>query len=159
MIEITKENIAEICQKLNDMEYDESTDKEICGWFINQINNFTNDVEKYEDDGYDYFDISISYFGAIPYEVDIIDICEFEIVNDRIKLSYAYKQYGAKINGLIFIPLEYIFNYDIFKKTWEREMVINKVKRLNHEVDVHQHEIIQLQKEIDKEHRKISFVS
>lgn len=159
MIEITKENITEICQKMNDMVFDDATDKEICGWFISQIYDFNDDIDKYEDDGYDYYDISIEYFGAQHVEKDIIDIDQFDIVDDRIKLYYTYKKFGAKINNVIWIPLGYMFDRPAFKKTWETEMVKKKIKRLNDEMNVHQREIDIRKDEINKERRKISFVS
>lgn len=159
MIEITKENITEICQKMNDMVFDDATDKEICGWFISQIYDFNDDIDKYEGDGYDYYDISIEYFGAQHVEKDIIDIDQFDIVDDRIKLYYTYKKFGAKINDVIWIPLGYMFDRPVFKKTWETEMVKKKIRRLSDEMNGLQREIDILKGEIDKERRKISFVS
>ena len=159
MIEITKENIAEICHKMNDMDFDDTTDKEICNWFINQIYDFNEDIEKYEDDGYDYYDISTEYFGAQHLEKDILDITQFDIVDSRIKLFYTYKKFEREIDNFIWIPLEYMFNRTAFKKTWETEMVKKKIRRLTDEMNEHQREIDILKVEIDKERRKISFVS
>ena len=107
MIEITRDNIEEVCQKLNDMEYDDVTDKEICDWFIQLKRDFCADFNKFYDENYEHDEISFEYFGCIDDYNEVKEIVEVTIEGNKLKILNSHMFMGSELTNTIKIPLDY----------------------------------------------------
>lgn len=160
MVEITRDNIREICDKLNDMEFTENEDKEVCEWFMDKIYRFSDDGITFEEEGYDYHEVQFEYFGCFHEERNITDIVDVYMEVNKILIHYSTIWYdGQSLTHTIRIPLDWIFDNENFMKLWKTEMIKNHITNINKEIDEHQRKIEELKKELILEKNKITIVS
>ena len=155
---ITKENINDVCKALNDLEYDETTDKEVCEWFRNLIYDFSEDGESF-DEKYDSYEVQFEYFGSFHPERNILEIIEANIEDNKIIIQYETKFNGKSIDHKIRIPIDYAFNRPAFMTLWKKEVVKKHIQTLKHEIEQHHLQIELLSSELNAELKKINFVS
>jgi CTP:phosphocholine cytidylyltransferase-like protein len=155
MIEINRENIEEICQKLNDMEYDDATDKEICDWFIQLKRDFCADFNKFYDEGYEHDEISFEYFGCIDDYNEVKEIVEVTIEGNKLKILNSHMFNKTELTNTIKIPLDYTFERETFMKLWKKKVVEGRIKNLRKDIEENHRKILKAQEQIILEKNKI----
>lgn len=159
MIEITRDNIEEVCQKLNDMEYDDITDKEICDWFIQLKRDFCADFNKFYDENYEHDEISFEYFGCIDDYNEVKEIVEVTIEGNKLKILNSHMFMGSELTNTIKIPLDYVFEKEAFMKMWKKKVVEGRIMNLQRSIEENHLKIVEAQKQIIVEKNKISLAN
>lgn len=159
MIEITRDNIEEVCQKLNDMEYDDVTDKEICDWFIQLKRDFCADFNKFYDENYEHDEISFEYFGCIDDYNEVKEIVEVTIEGNKLKILNSHMFMGSELTNTIKIPLDYVFEKEAFMKMWKKKVVEGRIMNLQRSIEENHLKIVEAQKQIIVEKNKISLAN
>lgn len=155
MIEITRNNIEEVCQKLNDMEYDDVTDKKICDWFIQLKRDFCADFNKFYDEGYEHDEISFEYFGCIDDYNEVKEIVEVTIEGNKLKILNSHMFMGSELTNTIKIPLDYAFEKEAFMKLWKKKVVEGRIRNLQKQIDEYYQSISEAQEKLIVEKNKI----
>ena len=164
MIEITRDNIEEVCQKLNDMEYDDVTDKEICNWFIKLKHDFCEEFNKFFDEDYDYSEICFEYFGCVDDYNEVKDIVDVFIEGNKLKISNSHVFQNSSIGpvditNVIKIPLDFAFDREMFIENWKRKVSENHIKTLQKEIEECYKKISEAQEKMILEKNKISLAN
>lgn len=155
MIEITRDNIEEVCQKLNDMEYDDVTDREVCEWFIKLKRDFCADFNKFYDEGYEHDEISFEYFGCIDDYNEVKEIVEVTIEGNKLKILNSHMFMGSELTNTIKIPLDYAFEKETFMKLWKKKVVEGRIRNLQKQIDEYYQSISEAQEKLIVEKNKI----
>lgn len=160
MIDINRDNFEEVCRKLNDMEYDDAVDKEVCQWFKDKINCFGEEAEALEDLGYTYDEVCFEYWGAWHSERNIEDIVDVEIKDNKVWVNYTTKWWdGRALNHQARLPLDWIFDHTNFIAKWKNEISKAHIKTLINEINEHERKLDELKQELIVEKNKITLVS
>lgn len=159
MIEITRDNIEEVCQTLNNMEYDDVTDREVSEWFIKLKHDFCADFDKFYDEGYEWEEISFEYFGCLDDYNKVKEIVEVTIEGNKLKIFNSHifdSSVGpTELTNIIKIPLDYAFDRENFMEMWQKKISEKRIYNLQKQIDEYYQKISEAQEKLIVEKNKI----
>lgn len=160
MIEITRDNIEEVCQTLNNMEYDDVTDREVSEWFIKLKHDFCADFDKFYDEGYEWEEISFEYFGCLDDYNKVKEIVEVTIEGNKLKIfnSHIFENTSigpTELTNIIKIPLDYAFDRENFMEMWQKKISEKRIYNLQKQIDEYYQKISEAQEKLIVEKNKI----
>lgn len=156
MIKINRDNIEDICEKLNNLELSGKEDDEVCEWFLKMMSDFHGQVVKFWEQDYTDEEINIRFFGCIGNIIAATEIVEVTLEDDMLRILYGNRQYGTttQITNKCLIPLDFAFDRKKYITYWEQEVAKKHVKTLLSEIEDHKLQIKECQEAVILEKKK-----